>query len=143
MCSADVCTCAARLGVLVEVNCETDFVARGDKFKELVNDLAMQARARFCKALLRVPRHACMRKRLRKIGCSHACTLPPSWSMHAQIAASDVSMVAVEDAPAAELEHERAIEMQKEDILAKPEQIRRGPLHMPDLAMPHAGVAHQ
>ena len=33
-----------RLGVLVEVNCETDFVARGDKFKELVNDLAMQAR---------------------------------------------------------------------------------------------------
>jgi elongation factor Ts len=29
------------------VNCETDFVARGDKFKELVNDLAMQARARF------------------------------------------------------------------------------------------------
>ena len=33
-----------RLGVLVEVNCETDFVARGDRFKELVNDLAMQAR---------------------------------------------------------------------------------------------------
>ena len=30
--------------MLVEVNCETDFVARGDKFKELVNDLAMQAR---------------------------------------------------------------------------------------------------
>ena len=28
--------------MLVEVNCETDFVARGDKFKELVNDLAMQ-----------------------------------------------------------------------------------------------------
>ena len=32
--------------MLVEVNCETDFVARGDKFKELVNDLAMQARRR-------------------------------------------------------------------------------------------------
>ena len=30
--------------MLVEVNCETDFVARGDKFKELVADLAMQAR---------------------------------------------------------------------------------------------------
>ena len=28
--------------MLVEVNCETDFVARGDKFKELVSDLAMQ-----------------------------------------------------------------------------------------------------
>ena len=34
--------CCRRLGVLVEVNCETDFVARGDKFKELVSDLAMQ-----------------------------------------------------------------------------------------------------
>jgi elongation factor Ts len=71
-----------RLGVLVEVNCETDFVARGDKFKELVNDLAMQ------------------------------------------IAASDVSIVSVDDAPADEVERERAIEMQKEDILSKPEQIR-------------------
>ena len=35
----------ARLGVLVEVNCETDFVARGDKFKELVADIAMQVAA--------------------------------------------------------------------------------------------------
>ena len=35
----------ARLGVLVEVNCETDFVARGDRFKELVNDIAMQTAA--------------------------------------------------------------------------------------------------
>ena len=34
----------SRLGVLVEVNCETDFVARGDKFKELVADIAMQSR---------------------------------------------------------------------------------------------------
>mmetsp|Transcript_34078 Transcript_34078/g.54652 ORF Transcript_34078/g.54652 Transcript_34078/m.54652 type:complete len:442 (+) Transcript_34078:433-1758(+) len=35
----------SRLGVLVEVNCETDFVARGDKFKELVQNLAMQVAA--------------------------------------------------------------------------------------------------
>merc|ERR1719238_1015194 len=35
----------ARLGVLVEVNCETDFVARGDRFKELVADIAMQVAA--------------------------------------------------------------------------------------------------
>ena len=35
----------ARLGVLVDVNCETDFVARGDKFKELANDIAMQVAA--------------------------------------------------------------------------------------------------
>merc|ERR1719329_1902548 len=35
----------ARLGVLVEVNCETDFVARGDRFKELAQDIAMQVAA--------------------------------------------------------------------------------------------------
>lgn len=34
-----------RIGVLVEVNCETDFVARTDQFKALVNDLAMQIAA--------------------------------------------------------------------------------------------------
>ena len=31
-----------RLGVLIEVNCETDFVARTDEFQKLVKDLAMQ-----------------------------------------------------------------------------------------------------
>ncbi|KAK6119953.1 hypothetical protein DH2020_046301 [Rehmannia glutinosa] len=35
----------SRIGVLIEVNCETDFVARGDIFKELVEDLAMQVAA--------------------------------------------------------------------------------------------------
>ena len=76
-------THASRLGVVVEVNCETDFVARGDKFRELVADLAMQ------------------------------------------IAASPgVSVVAVEDVSAEELDRERAIELQKEDILSKPEAIR-------------------
>ena len=35
----------SRLGVIVEVNCETDFVARGDRFKELVADMAMQIAA--------------------------------------------------------------------------------------------------
>ena len=34
-----------RLGVLVEVNCETDFVARNDEFQALVHDLAMQIAA--------------------------------------------------------------------------------------------------
>jgi elongation factor Ts len=34
-----------RIGVLVEVNCETDFVARNDIFKELVKDLAMHIAA--------------------------------------------------------------------------------------------------
>jgi len=34
-----------RIGVLVEVNCETDFVARNDAFKSLVKDIAMQIAA--------------------------------------------------------------------------------------------------
>lgn len=34
-----------RIGVLVEVNCETDFVARGDRFQELVRNVAMQVAA--------------------------------------------------------------------------------------------------
>jgi len=34
-----------RLGVLVEVNCETDFVAKTDRFKELVHNLAIQIAA--------------------------------------------------------------------------------------------------
>jgi elongation factor Ts len=35
----------AQLGVLVEVNCESDFVARTDDFQELVHDVAMQVAA--------------------------------------------------------------------------------------------------
>jgi elongation factor Ts len=31
-----------RIGALVEINCETDFVARTDVFKELAHDVAMQ-----------------------------------------------------------------------------------------------------
>jgi len=34
-----------RIGVLVEVNCETDFVARTDEFKTLANNIAMQIAA--------------------------------------------------------------------------------------------------
>src|SRR5919205_4078252 len=30
-----------KIGVLVEVNCETDFVARGEEFRTFVHDLAM------------------------------------------------------------------------------------------------------
>jgi elongation factor Ts len=34
-----------RIGVLVEVNCETDFVAKTDEFKELVKDLTLHIAA--------------------------------------------------------------------------------------------------
>ena len=35
----------SKLGVMVEVNCETDFVARTDEFRQLVHDLAMHIAA--------------------------------------------------------------------------------------------------
>ncbi|MBD3180875.1 translation elongation factor Ts [Candidatus Poribacteria bacterium] len=35
-----------RIGVLLEINCETDFVARTDDFQELANDIAMQIAAK-------------------------------------------------------------------------------------------------
>ena len=34
-----------KIGVLVEINCETDFVAKTDEFQQLVRDLAMQVAA--------------------------------------------------------------------------------------------------
>jgi len=34
-----------KIGAMVEVNCETDFVARTDEFKELAHQLAMQVTA--------------------------------------------------------------------------------------------------
>jgi len=34
-----------KIGVLIEVNCETDFVARNEQFKAFVNDLALQVAA--------------------------------------------------------------------------------------------------
>lgn len=73
----------SRIGVLIEVNCETDFVSRGDIFKELVDDLAMQVAA-------------CPR----------------------------VEYLTVEDVPDEIVSKEKEIEMQKEDLLSKPEQIR-------------------
>ena len=34
-----------RIGAMVELNCETDFVARTDEFKQLAHDIAMQVAA--------------------------------------------------------------------------------------------------
>jgi len=36
---------AGRIGVLVEINCETDFVAKTDEFRALTRDIAMQIAA--------------------------------------------------------------------------------------------------
>ena len=34
-----------KVGVLVEINCESDFVARGEEFQQLVKDVAMHIAA--------------------------------------------------------------------------------------------------
>jgi elongation factor Ts len=54
-----------RLGVLVEVNCETDFVARTDDFHELCRDLGMQIAASNPKyvSIEQVPQEAVAKER--------------------------------------------------------------------------------
>jgi len=72
-----------RIGVLVEVNCETDFVARNEAFSTLVRDIAMQIAA-----------------------------------------CPNVEYVRVEDIPPEVAEKEKSIEMGKDDLAGKPENIK-------------------
>lgn len=72
-----------RIGVLVEVNCETDFVARREEFQALVRNVAMQIAA-----------------------------------------CPNVEYVKVDDIPADIVEKEKSIEMGRDDLASKPEQIR-------------------
>ncbi|PSN17429.1 elongation factor Ts [filamentous cyanobacterium CCP5] len=72
-----------RVGVLVEVNCETDFVARREEFTGLVKDVAMQIAA-----------------------------------------CPNVEYVRIEDIPSAIVEQEKSVEMGREDMANKPENIR-------------------
>ena len=73
----------ARVGVLVEVNCETDFVARGEIFQELLRNVAMQIAA---------------------------C---PS-----------VDYVKVADIPASVADREKQIEMGRDDLAGKKEEMK-------------------
>ncbi|OZH54987.1 elongation factor Ts [Hydrocoleum sp. CS-953] len=73
----------SRIGVLVEVNCQTDFVARNEAFKDLVKNIAMQIAA-----------------------------------------CPQVEYVSVDDVPTAFVESEKSIEMGREDLSKKPENIR-------------------
>ncbi|MEB3826601.1 translation elongation factor Ts [Phormidium sp. CCY1219] len=72
-----------RIGVLVEVNCETDFVARREEFQTLVRNVAMQIAA-----------------------------------------CPNVEYVSVDEIPSDMVEKEKAIEMGREDLASKPENIR-------------------
>lgn len=73
----------ARIGVLVEINCETDFVARSEKFQKLAKNIAMQIAA-----------------------------------------CSEVEFVRVEDIPREVVAKEKEIEMGREDLKGKPDNIR-------------------
>ncbi|UBF29102.1 translation elongation factor Ts [Kovacikia minuta CCNUW1] len=73
----------SRVGVLVEVNCQTDFVARNEAFKKLVQDIAKQI-----------------------------------------VASTQVEYVKVADIPKDFVEKETAIEMGKEDLAGKPDNIK-------------------
>jgi elongation factor Ts len=73
----------SRIGVLVEVNCETDFVARREEFKKLVNDVAMQIAA-----------------------------------------CPNVEYVKVADIPAEIAAREKQIEMGRDDLANKPDNIK-------------------
>ncbi|MEQ8973020.1 MAG: translation elongation factor Ts [Coleofasciculus sp. C1-SOL-03] len=72
-----------RVGVLVEVNCETDFVARREEFQALVKDIAMQVAA-----------------------------------------CPNVEYVSVDDIPAAITQREKDIEMGRDDLAKKPDNIK-------------------
>ncbi len=73
----------SRVGVLLELNCETDFVARGEIFQSLLKDISMQVAA-----------------------------------------CPNVEFVSVDDVPQDVVEKEKLIEMGRDDLASKPEQIR-------------------
>ena len=73
----------SRVGVLLELNCETDFVARGEIFQSLLKDISMQVAA-----------------------------------------CPNVEYVSVDDVPQDVVEKEKLIEMGRDDLANKPEQIR-------------------
>ncbi|MEN9871020.1 MAG: elongation factor Ts [Cyanobacteriota bacterium] len=72
-----------RIGVLVEVNCETDFVARREEFQELVKNIAMQIAA-----------------------------------------CPNVEFVRVDDIPEDTVAKEKEIEMGRDDLDGKPDNIK-------------------
>ncbi len=73
----------SRVGVLLELNCETDFVARGDIFQALLKDVSMQVAA-----------------------------------------CPNVEYVSVDDIPKDVVEKEKQIEMGRDDLSGKPENIK-------------------
>ena len=73
----------SRVGVLLELNCETDFVARGDIFQSLLKDVSMQVAA-----------------------------------------CPNVEYVTIDEIPKDVVEKEKQIEMGRDDLSGKPENIK-------------------
>ena len=73
----------SRVGVLLELNCETDFVARGDIFQSLLKDVSMQVAA-----------------------------------------CPNVEYVSINEIPKDVVQKEKQIEMGRDDLSGKPEQIK-------------------
>ena len=73
----------SRVGVLLELNCETDFVARGDIFQSLLKDVSMQVAA-----------------------------------------CPNVEYVSIDEIPKDVVEKEKQIEMGRDDLSGKPENIK-------------------
>jgi elongation factor Ts len=65
---------SSRIGVLIELNCETDFVAKTDDFKELAHDIAMQVAAMNPKYISEadIPETELSRKRAELIAAAQA-----------------------------------------------------------------------
>lgn len=74
----------ARIGVLLELNCETDFVSRHKEFRELAKNLAMQIAA-----------------------------------------CPDVQYISIQDIPREIIDNETRIELGKEDLKNKPDNIKQ------------------
>ena len=74
----------SRIGVLLELNCETDFVARHDEFRTLAKNLAMQI-----------------------------------------VACPDVEYVSTSDIPQETIDKEKRIELGKDDLKGKPDNIKK------------------
>ena len=66
-----------KVGVLIEVNCETDFVARNDDFKAFVNDLCLHIAAAAPTAVNRDEVDAELVEKEREIAASQAAGKPP------------------------------------------------------------------
>ena len=68
-----------KVGVLVEVNCETDFVARTDEFQQLVKDIAMHIAAAEPRYVSREEIESDVIDKEREIARAQAANDPKNW----------------------------------------------------------------